>query len=58
MAVPYVMALSAASFLYISMADLIPGLQGRMTLGASIRQFVLLLAGIVVIALFHLHPHP
>ena len=57
-AVPYVMALSAASFLYISMADLIPGLQGRMGLGASVRQFILLLAGIGVILLFHLHPHP
>ncbi|KPJ58155.1 MAG: ZIP zinc transporter [Planctomycetes bacterium DG_23] len=58
MAVPYVMALSASSFLYISMADLIPGLQGRMGLASSIRQFVLLLAGIGVILLFHLHPHP
>ena len=57
-AVPYVMALSAASFLYISMADLIPGLQGRLGLGASLRQFILLLAGIGVILLFHLHPHP
>jgi len=58
MAVPYVMSLSAASFLYISMADLIPGLQGRMGLATSVRQFILLLAGIGVILLFHLHPHP
>jgi len=52
--VPYVLALSAASFIYIATADLIPGLHRQVTLAASLRQFALLLAGIGTIALFHL----
>jgi len=53
-AVPYILALSAASFIYIAAADLIPGLHRQVTVAASLRQLVLLLAGIVTIALFHL----
>ena len=52
-AVPYILALSAASFIYIAAADLIPGLHRQVTAAASLRQFVLLLAGISTIALFH-----
>jgi zinc and cadmium transporter len=52
-AVPYMLALSAASFIYIATADLIPGLHREATLGAGLRQLVLLLAGIGTIALFH-----
>ncbi|HHX82835.1 MAG TPA: ZIP family metal transporter, partial [Pseudomonadaceae bacterium] len=50
-AVPYMLALSAASFLYIALADLIPGLHRHSTLRASLRQLLLLLAGILTIAL-------
>ncbi|MCQ8127684.1 ZIP family metal transporter [Methylomonas rivi] len=53
-AVPYILAVSAASFIYIAAADLIPALNRQVTLAASVRQFVLLLAGIGTIALFHL----
>ena len=53
-AVPYILALSAASFIYIATADLIPGLHRQVTLTASLRQLVLLLAGIGTIAIFHL----
>jgi zinc and cadmium transporter len=53
-AVPYILAISAASFIYIAAADLIPALNRQVTLVASVRQFVLLLAGIGTIALFHL----
>jgi zinc and cadmium transporter len=53
-AVPYVLALSAASFIYIAAADLIPSLNKHQTATDSIRQFVLLVAGIVTIALFHM----
>ena len=53
-AVPYIMALSAASFIYIATADLIPGLHKRVTLGTSLRQLVLMLAGIGTIAFFHI----
>jgi len=52
-AVPYILALSAASFIYIATADLIPGLHRQVNAVASVRQFVLLLAGIGTIAFFH-----
>jgi zinc and cadmium transporter len=52
-AVPYILALSAASFIYIAAADLIPGLHRQVSAAASLRQLVLLLAGIGTIALFH-----
>jgi zinc and cadmium transporter len=48
---PYVLAVSAASFIYIATADLIPGLHRRVSFGASVQQVVLLLAGIGTIAL-------
>lgn len=51
--IPYILALSAASFIYIAMADLIPKLHERMGAGAGIRQFALLIAGIGTIMLFH-----
>jgi len=52
-AVPYVLAISAASFIYIAAADLIPSLHRQVTLAASLWQLVLLLVGIGTIALFH-----
>lgn len=52
-AVPYILALSAASFIYIATADLIPALHRQTTPVASLRQLVLLLAGIGTIAFFH-----
>lgn len=51
-AIPYVLAVSAASFIYVAVADLIPGLHRHTTPAASARQLVLLLAGIGTIALF------
>ncbi len=52
-AVPCMLALSAASFIYIAAADLIPSLHRQVTAAASLRQLLLLLAGIGTIALFH-----
>ena len=52
-AVPYMLAISAASFIYIAMADLIPGLHRQVSLRASLRQLILLLAGIATIGFFH-----
>ena len=49
--VPYVLALSAASFIYIAVADLLPGLHRRPA--GSWRQLALILAGIGTIAAFH-----
>jgi zinc and cadmium transporter len=53
-ATPYIMALSAASFIYIAIADLVPNLHRHTGLGSSLRQLALMLAGIGTIALFHL----
>jgi zinc and cadmium transporter len=51
--VPYVLALSAASFIYIAVADLLPGLHRRPAGGWL--QLALILAGIGTIAAFHFH---
>jgi zinc and cadmium transporter len=53
-AAPYIMALSAASFIYIAIADLVPGLHRYTGLSSGLRQLALLLTGIGTIALFHL----
>jgi zinc and cadmium transporter len=53
-AVPYILAISAASFIYIALADLIPALHRRMTAAGSVLQLALLLAGIGTIALMRL----
>lgn len=51
-AVPYVLAVSAASFIYIAMADLVPTLHRRNDGRAFAGQALLILAGIGTIALF------
>lgn len=48
--VPYVLALSAASFIYIATADLVPSLHRKFNLSSSVIQTALLLAGIGTIA--------
>lgn len=50
---PFILALSAASFIYIAVADLIPGLHRQTAFAAAIRQLILLLAGIATITFFH-----
>ena len=52
--VPYILAISAASFIYVAAADLIPGLHRQTSTSESVRQLGLLLAGIGTIALFRL----
>jgi len=44
--VPYVLALSAASFIYIAVADLVPSLHQDVELASGLRQILLVLAGI------------
>jgi zinc and cadmium transporter len=44
---PYFLALSAASFLYVAMADLIPGLHRGRTDASSLRQILLVGAGVL-----------
>lgn len=48
-ALPYVVAVAAASFLYISVADLIPGLHRRVEASAGLQQVALIVVGICVI---------
>jgi zinc and cadmium transporter len=49
--VPYILALSAASFIYIATADLVPNLHRRILLQDAVRQIALMLLGIGTIAL-------
>jgi len=51
---PYIMAVSAASFIYIAIADLIPEMHKQRELKASLIQLVLILSGVATIALFSL----
>ena len=46
MVLPYFLALAAASFLYVAMADLIPGLHRGRTDASSLRQILLIAAGV------------
>ena len=55
--IPYAMAISAASFLYIALADLSPELHRKVGLKHAIRQLFLMLAGVGTIVLF-LQFHP
>ncbi len=51
-AVPFILALSAASFIYIAVADLVPVLHRQTGITSTFRQLGLMLAGIGTIALF------
>jgi zinc and cadmium transporter len=49
---PYCLALAAASFLYVAMADLIPGLHRGRTDAHSLRQIILIAAGVATAFVF------
>lgn len=51
--VPYFIAIAAASFIYIAVADLIPTLHRRVEFGETVRQIVLISLGIGIIVLTH-----
>lgn len=50
-AVPVLLALAAASMIYVAVADLIPGLHKRPEIGATVQQVILIGLGIASIAL-------
>lgn len=50
-AVPTLLALAAASMIYVAVADLIPGLHKRPEIRATIQQVLLIAAGIATIVL-------
>ena len=56
---PYLLVVASSSFIYVAVADLIPQLQQRLTLRATLLQLGWLGAGllIVIIAVSQLHPH-
>ena len=54
---PYAIVIAAASFLYIAVADLIPGLHRRVDPGSGVRQFVFIVLGVVVIYVSHRMAH-
>ena len=55
--VPYVLAVAASSFIYIAVADLIPGLHKRTELSATVQQIVLIALGVTVISVAHAMLH-
>jgi len=55
--VPYALSIAAASFLYIGLADLVPGLHGRMGAAKGVWQFAMMIAGMVTIATLAMLPH-
>lgn len=50
---PYVLAVAASSFIYIAVADLIPGLHKRAEVSATVQQLLLIAAGVTVIYYSH-----
>ena len=52
-ALPYILAIAASSFIYIAVADLIPGLHKRLEVRATIQQVVLIVAGVLTIFFAH-----
>ncbi|MDH5180360.1 MAG: ZIP family metal transporter [Gammaproteobacteria bacterium] len=50
---PYILSVAASSFIYIAVADLIPGLHKRTQFSATVQQIVLILAGILCIYFAH-----
>ena len=52
-ALPYILAIAASSFIYIAVADLIPGLHKRLHISATFQQLTLIVAGVLVIYLTH-----
>lgn len=50
---PYILAIAASSFIYIAVADLIPGLHKRLHFSATLQQLILIIIGVLVIYLAH-----
>lgn len=50
---PYILAVTASSFIYIAVADLIPGLHKRTQLSETIKQIALIALGVVTIYWAH-----
>jgi zinc and cadmium transporter len=56
-ALPYAIAIAASSFLYIAVADLIPGLHRRVDPNSGVKQFLCILLGVTVVYTSHRLAH-
>ena len=56
-ALPYVLAVAASSFIYIAVADLIPGLHKRVEFSATLKQISLIGLGVGLIYITHATLH-
>jgi zinc and cadmium transporter len=54
---PYAIAIAASSFLYIAVADLIPGLHRKVDPGSGVWQFLYIVLGVAVIYVSHSLAH-
>lgn len=54
---PYALTIAASSFLYIAVADLIPGLHRRVDPGSGVKQFICIVLGVGVIYVSHSLAH-
>ena len=54
---PYALAFAAASFIYVSVADLIPGLHRRVDLRAGLEQVLVIGLGVAVVYFTHQQMH-
>ncbi len=50
---PYVLAIAASSFIYVAVADLIPGLHKQTAVSESLKQITLICTGVFVVYLSH-----
>jgi zinc and cadmium transporter len=56
-ALPYALAFAAASFLYVAVADLIPGLHRRVDIRGGVQQLAFILGGVAVVYFTHQQMH-
>lgn len=52
-ALPFILAIAASSFIYIAVADLIPGLHKRLEAHVTVQQILLIAAGVLTIYFAH-----
>jgi zinc and cadmium transporter len=55
--IPYILAVAASSFIYIAMADLLPGLHKKTQLSETIKQVILIVMGVIIIYVTHSSLH-
>ena len=54
---PYVLAVAASSFIYVAVADLIPGLHKQTAVSDSLKQITLIMSGVFVVYISHSFLH-